>query len=101
MTTFIGCPAGENISKRKMERAAACIATRETSIQELVSKGSEKSNKVELFAIIRIEWIPRNAVGEIIPVLLATTIAIPDSRNGTVKSTSLSLSELIWRYQVF
>ena len=39
---------------------------------------------------------PRNAVGDMMPVLLATTIAIPDSRNGAVKSTADSRSELIW-----
>ena len=40
--------------------------------------------------------LPKKAVGEMIPVLLATTIAIPDSRYGAVKSTADSLSELIW-----
>jgi hypothetical protein len=36
--------------------------------------------------------IPRKAVGEIIPVLLATRIVDPDSRKGAVKSTAASLS---------
>ena len=40
---------------------------------------------------------PRKAVGDMMPVLLATAIAIPDSRNGAVKSTADSRSELIWR----
>lgn len=39
--------------------------------------------------------LPRNAVGEIIPVLLATIMAIPVSKKGTVKSTTASLSEFI------
>lgn len=52
-----------------MVNVAAWIATTPTSIQEAVSKGSRK------------------AVGDIIPVLLATTIAIPVSIKGTVKST--------------
>jgi hypothetical protein len=41
--------------------------------------------------------LPRNAVGEIMPVLLATTIAIPVSRNGNEKSIASDLSELILR----
>ena len=40
--------------------------------------------------------LPRNAVGEMMPVLLATTMAMPDSRKGMVKSTSFSLSRLIY-----
>ena len=40
-------------------------------------------------------YSPKKAVGDIIPVLLATRIAIPVSMNGTVKSTTASLSELI------
>lgn len=39
--------------------------------------------------------LPKKAVGEIIPVLFATTIAIPVSMYGTVKSTTASRSELI------
>ena len=39
--------------------------------------------------------VPKKAVGDMIPVLFATTIAMPDSRNGTVKSTSFSRSRLI------
>ena len=35
-------PTGLNHSKRKMERAAAWMATRETNIQLLVSNGSEE-----------------------------------------------------------
>lgn len=38
---------------------------------------------------------PRKAVGEMMPVRLATTIAMPVSRKGTVKSSTSSLSELI------
>ena len=40
---------------------------------------------------------PRKAVGDMMPVLLATAIAIPDSKNGAVKSTADSRSELIWK----
>ena len=44
------------------------------------------------------KWIlPKNAVGEIIPVLLATTMEVPLSRNGAVKSTTASLSAFILR----
>lgn len=39
--------------------------------------------------------LPKNAVGEIIPVLLATNIAVPVSIKGTEKSTTASRSELI------
>ena len=49
-----------------------------TSIQLAVSKGS------------------RNAVGEMIPVRLATSIVIPVSRKGTEKSITFSLPELIF-----
>ena len=38
---------------------------------------------------------PKNAVGEMRPVLLATTMEVPLSRNGTVKSTTASLSAFI------
>jgi len=41
--------------------------------------------------------LPRNAVGEMMPVLLATTIAIPVSRNGKEKSIACDLSKLILR----
>jgi len=44
---------------------------------------------------ISINYSPKNAVGDIMPVLLATRIAIPVSMKGTVKSTTASLSELI------
>ena len=40
--------------------------------------------------------LPRKAVGEMIPVLFATMIAMPDSRKGTVKSTTDSRSALIF-----
>jgi hypothetical protein len=39
--------------------------------------------------------LPKNAVGEMIPVLLATTIAIPVSRKGNEKSIACDLSKLI------
>ena len=39
-------------------------------------------------------YLPKNAVGEIIPVRLATKIAVPDSKNGEVKSTAASRSAL-------
>ena len=38
---------------------------------------------------------PRKAVGEMMPVLLATSIAIPVSMNGMVKSAAYSRSALI------
>ena len=42
---------------------------------------------------IRIDIIiPKKAVGEMIPVLFATRMVDPDSRNGAVKSTAASLS---------
>lgn len=42
-------------------------------------------------------YVPRKAVGEMIPVRLATRIVVPDSRNGEVKSTAASLSALTLR----
>lgn len=39
--------------------------------------------------------VPKNAVGDIMPVLLATKIAIPVSINGMVKSTTFSRSAFI------
>lgn len=62
-------PLGESHSNRKMVKVAAWMATTPTSIQEAVSKGS------------------RNAVGDMIPVRLATIMAMPVSINGTLKST--------------
>lgn len=62
-------PLGDSHSNKKMVKVAAWIATTPTSIQEAVSNGSKK------------------AVGEIMPVRLATTIAIPVSIYGTLKST--------------
>lgn len=62
-------PLGESHSNRKIVKVAAWMATTPTSIQEAVSNGS------------------RNAVGEMIPVLFATIIAIPVSMKGTLKST--------------
>lgn len=41
--------------------------------------------------------LPRNAVGEMMPVLLATTIAIPVSRKGNEKSIACDLSKFILR----
>ena len=41
--------------------------------------------------------VPRNAVGEMIPVLLAVRMATPESINGTEKSTTPSRSEFIMR----
>lgn len=49
------------------------MATTPTNIQDAVSKGSKK------------------AVGEMIPVRLTTTIAIPVSMKGTLKSTCKNL----------
>lgn len=62
-------PLGESHSKKNMVNVAAWIATTPTNIQDAVSKGS------------------KNAVGDIIPVRFATTIAIPVSIKGTLKST--------------
>lgn len=56
---------------------AAWIATAPTSIHEAVSNGS------------------RNAVGDMMPVRFATTIATPVSMKGTLKSTTDSRSEFI------
>lgn len=56
---------------------AACIATAPTNIQEAVSNGSRK------------------AVGDMMPVRFATTIATPVSIKGTLKSTTASRSEFI------
>lgn len=53
------------------------MATAPTSIHDAVSKGS------------------RNAVGDMIPVRFATTIATPVSMKGTLKSTTASRSELM------
>jgi hypothetical protein len=38
--------------------------------------------------------LPKKAVGEMIPVLFATRMAVPDSRKGAVKSTAASRSAL-------
>lgn len=62
-------PLGESHSNRKIVNVAAWMATTPTNIQEAVSKGS------------------RNAVGDIIPVRLATIMAMPVSIKGTLKST--------------
>lgn len=70
-------PLGDNHSKKNMENVAAWMATAPTSIQDAVSKGSKK------------------AVGEIIPVRFATTMATPVSIKGTLKSTTASRSEFI------
>lgn len=70
-------PLGESHSKKNIENVAACIATAPTNIQDAVSKGSKK------------------AVGDIIPVLFATTIATPVSIKGTLKSTTASRSEFM------
>ena len=63
----------------KMEPAAACTATITTSIHEEKSKGSRK------------------AVAEMIPVLLETRMVIPVSKNGTEKSITDSLNEIMVR----
>ena len=44
-----------------------------------------------------LKFLPKKAVGEMMPVLLATTIAMPDSKKGVVKSTTVSRSALIFR----
>jgi hypothetical protein len=41
--------------------------------------------------------LPRKAVGDMIPVRLATNMEVPDSRNGAVKSTTASRSAFIFR----
>ena len=41
--------------------------------------------------------LPKNAVGEMIPVRFATRIVVPNSRNGDVKSTAASLSAFTLR----
>lgn len=62
-------PLGDSHSKRKIIKVATWIATRPTNIHDALSNGS------------------KNAVGEIIPVRFATTMAIPVSMKGTLKST--------------
>ena len=76
--TFISYPDGESHSKRKIQPAATWMATRATMAQLVVSKGSRK------------------AVGEMIPVFLATKMVIPVSKNGTEKSMTDSRPELIF-----
>lgn len=39
--TFMSKPDGESHSKKKIIKVAECMATKPTSIQEAVSKGSE------------------------------------------------------------
>ena len=39
-------------------------------------------------------YLPKKAVGEMIPVRLATKIVVPDSKKGDVKSTAASRSAL-------
>ena len=41
--------------------------------------------------------LPRKAVGDMIPVRLATNIDVPDSKNGAVKSTTASRSAFIFK----
>lgn len=53
------------------------MATAPTSIHDAVSKGS------------------KNAVGDIMPVRLATTMAVPVSIKGTLKSTTASRAEFM------
>lgn len=67
--SFMSKPLGESHSKKKMVKVAAWMATTPTNIQEAVSKGSRK------------------AVGDMMPVRLATIMAIPVSMKGTLKST--------------
>lgn len=61
-------PLGDNHSNKKIVNVEACMATTPTSIHEAASKGSKK------------------AVGDMMPVLFATTIAMPVSMKGTLKS---------------
>ena len=61
-----------------MQPAATWTATRATMNQLVVSKGSKK------------------AVGEMIPVFLATKIVMPVSKKGTEKSITFSRPELIF-----
>lgn len=70
-------PDGLIHSKTNIANAEAWMLTSKIIIHEIVSNGSKK------------------AFGDIIPVFLATTIVIPVSRKGTVKSTYACLSELI------
>ena len=61
MSTFMLYPAGLIHSKRNIIRAESWTATKAVMSQEAMLNGS------------------RNAVGEMIPVRFATTIAVPDS----------------------
>ena len=101
MSTFMLYPAGLSHSKRNIIRADSWTATKAVMSQDAMLNGSKK------------------AVGEMIPVRFATTIAVPDSckqklnmrgisvlqncrissqtRKGAVKSTTDSLSAFILR----
>ena len=85
---------GENHSKTKMEHAATCTATITTNSQEATSKGSRKAGTRKSYSGALNFHLP---VGDIIPVLLLTSIVIPVSRNGTEKSMTLSRAQLILR----
>lgn len=106
--TFMSNPEGLIHSKANIENVAACIATTPTIIHEAVSNGSmfiihtlivlfcsyekmrfKKNKNFNSF------YIPKNAVGEMIPVRLVTAMDIPVSINGKLKSTTDSRSEFI------
>ena len=61
MSTFMLYPAGLIHSKRKIIRAESWTATKAVMSQDAMLNGS------------------KNAVGEIMPVRFATTMAVPDS----------------------
>ena len=61
MSTFMLYPAGLIHSKRNIIRAESWTATKAVMSQDAILNGSKK------------------AVGEIMPVRFATTIAVPDS----------------------
>ena len=61
MSTFMLYPAGLSHSKRNIIRAESWTATKAVMSQDAMLNGS------------------KNAVGEMIPVRFATTIAVPDS----------------------
>lgn len=64
-----------------------------------------KMVQITIWKISKNHWIshakkrdrhsPKNALGEMMPVLLATTMAMPVSKKGTVNSTAVCRSELI------
>ena len=65
---------------------------------ETVTTQSLTSLKTNYFSHQKREkHLPKKAVGDIMPVRLATKMVVPDSKKGDVKSTAASLSALIFK----